>query len=154
VPPFSRNLKKRIIKSPKLYFYDVGLATYLLGIRNKQQLFTHIAKGPLFENFIISELIKTKFNFNTQVDIYFYRDRQMKELDLVTYSSSGISAIEIKSARTFNTSMIRHLLKADKILNTKTKKILIYGGEIPQKYKDITIKPWNLWLSENLSSKN
>lgn len=102
LPPYFANIGKRLIKSPKLYFYDTGLAAYLLGIENEDQLATHPVKGALFENLVVNEAMKNRLNRGKDPNLYFYRDKSQKEVDLLHTQANEIYAYEIKSAQTFH----------------------------------------------------
>lgn len=102
--PYYANINKRLMKSPKLYFYDVGLASYLLGIENTGQLNRDPLYGGLFENMIILEAIKHRFNKGLDHNLFFYRDSNRNEVDLLFKKGSKIVPIEIKSAQTYTSS--------------------------------------------------
>ena len=98
IQPFYANIRKRLVKSPKLYFYDVGLASYLIGIENARQITTHPLRGPLFENAVVSEALKYRFNRGYRSNISFFRDSRGLECDLFYETGHGIGAVEVKSA--------------------------------------------------------
>lgn len=102
LPPYFANIGKRLIKSNKIYFYDTGLAAYLLGIENEEQLTTHPAKGALFENMIVNEAMKNRLNRGKDPNLFFYRDKSQKEVDLLHTQANEIYAYEIKSAQSFH----------------------------------------------------
>ena len=101
LPPYFRNFGKRLVKTPKLYFLDVGLAAWLLGIRDAQTLSTHAMRGALFETWVVCELIKERFNAGQPMDLYFWRDNVGHEVDVVFESEGKLQPIEIKSGATF-----------------------------------------------------
>lgn len=101
LPPYFRNFGKRLVKTPKLYFFDVGLAAWLLGIRDAQTLSTHAMRGALFETWVVCELIKERFNAGQPMDLYFWRDNVGHEVDVVFESEGKLQPIEIKSGATF-----------------------------------------------------
>lgn len=103
LPPYFRNIGKRLIKAPKIYFYDTGLVCYLLGIRNPQELDTHPMRGAIFENLVVCEFLKHQYNFNLNSSLYFYRDNK-KEVDLLQEDGLKVDAYEIKVAQQDNTS--------------------------------------------------
>ena len=126
-----RNIKKQIIKSPKLYFYDTGLASYLLDIHNHKQISNHYMHGALFENFIVTEIMKLHYNHGLPMNLSFYRDKS-KEVDLIYKHADQLIAIEIKSSKTFHENFYESLDYFEKITNNKYKinqKAIIYGGE-------------------------
>jgi hypothetical protein len=131
--PFYANINKRLTKSPKLYFYDVGLATFLSGINEPYQLFTSPIKGSLFENLVVMEMLKNKYNRFKPYQLFYYRDSNNNEIDLVVDYSTHLDAIEIKSSQTFDKSFLKGLnyireLLPQKIRNTT----LCYSGEMEQ----------------------
>ncbi len=141
--PHHRNFNKRIVKMPKLYFYDTGLASSLLGIQNEQQVDTNPYRGSLFENFVITELIKTRFNEAKQPHIYFWRDNTGHEIDVVMENPDELSPIEIKSGKTITPDYFIGLSFWNKI-SGQNGGTIIYGGDSFQKRSNgITIFPWN-----------
>ncbi len=100
LPPFHANIRKRLVRSPKLYFYDVGLASYLLGIEHADQIATHPLRGALFENAFIADALKHRFNRGQQPNLSFFRDARGLECDLFYQIGQSIGAIEIKSGST------------------------------------------------------
>ena len=107
--PFFNNKSKRLIKSPKLYFTDVGLACYLLHIEEPKQLARDPLRGFLFENMVIMELMKARYNANKKPNLYFYRDHHQNEVDALLVSGDKYTAIEIKSAETFTPEFVKGL---------------------------------------------
>lgn len=108
--PYHANLRKRLTKSPKLYFYDTGLLCYLLRIRTLDQLLTSPYLGMVFENFVIEERMKTHLNAGREPDLYFYRDNNKVEVDLVDLTEPDCGLIaEIKSSQTYRSGFARHL---------------------------------------------
>ena len=107
--PLHNNFGKRYIKSPKIYFLDTGLACRLLGIRHAEEIEGHYLRGNLFENYVVAELHKEISSRNADIEMFFYRDAKQNEVDLILRSSSGDSAVEIKSASGFSTSMLKGL---------------------------------------------
>ena len=92
---------------PKLYFHDVGLASWLLGIRTAEQITTHPLRGSLFETFIIAELIKSRFNQGERPDLFFWRDSNGNEVDVIAEQGGKLMPIEIKSGKTSKEKLIR-----------------------------------------------
>ncbi len=131
LPPYFQNFGKRLVKTPKLYFLDVGLMAWLLGIRDEASLATHAARGALFETWVVAELIKARFNAGQPADLYFWRDSTGNEVDLAFETPSGLQAIEIKSGSTFAPDWVDGLKKWQKIAGDVPilKPLLIYGGE-------------------------
>ena len=100
--PFYKNMNKRLVKSPKLYFYDTGLVCYLLRIEDVSQIVNHPLKGELFETFIISEFIKKRLHFGRSDNIYYFRESNGNEIDVIIDTGEGPIPIEIKSGQTVN----------------------------------------------------
>ena len=130
LPPYFQNFGKRLVKSPKLYFLDVGLMAWLLGIRDEQSIATHAARGALFETWVVSEILKLRFNAGQPADLYFWRDSAGHEIDLVFETAAGLQAVEIKSGSTFAADWTDGLNKWQKFTGDTPilKPILIYGG--------------------------
>ena len=141
--PYFKNFNKQISKSSKLYFYDTGLLCHLLHISTGKQLLSSLYKGPVFENFIISEKIKQKENTGLNIDFFFWRDKTGNEVDLVTDNHKSISIAEIKSAETINTSFWKTLYYFEKLFGKPLEKQLYYGGkENQQRTGKLQITGW------------
>lgn len=144
LPPYFRNFNKRLIKTPKLYFYDTGLACYLLGIRTADELNTHYAKGALFENFVITEVMKNFYNRGILQSLYFWRDRTGNEIDLLVDIGGQLHPTEIKSSQTIHPNFFKNLHYFNKISeNEASLATLIYGGDLNQNRSNGNIKSWN-----------
>lgn len=107
LPPFFENIRKRVVKSPKLYFTDTGLAAFLLGIHNQEQVSRDPLRGNLYENLMILEVLKSLLNQGKRPDLYFYRDSNGNEVDLLIRSHRGLLPVEIKSSATFNKQFLK-----------------------------------------------
>jgi uncharacterized protein len=107
LPPFFENIQKRVIKTPKLYFTDVGLASYLLGIRDAEQLARDPLRGNLYENMVISDIYKGILNRGERAEIFFFRDSHGNEVDLLLRQAGHLVPIEIKSASTFTLGFLK-----------------------------------------------
>lgn len=108
--PFYRNIGKRLVKTPKIYFYDVGLVCYLLGIQNAHQLETHPLRGQIFENMVVAEILKHRMNHGLDNNLFFYRDRSQYEVDVVLDDSLlSVSAFEVKLASTIHNDFYKSL---------------------------------------------
>lgn len=145
--PHFNNFNKRIIKTPKLYFYDTGLLCYLLKISNTEVLSTHPLRGNIFENWVISETVKKYHNRGEEPPVYFWQDAKGREIDLVIDQGDYLFPIEIKSSFTANPSFIKNCayFSALQSPSRKNKNLLgecIYCGESEQNLKGFTIKPW------------
>jgi len=140
--PHHVNFNKRLTKQPKLYFYDTGLASHLLSIDSEKTLKTHYARGSLFENFIILELLKNRFNKGLESNLYFWRDHHGKEIDVLVDKGQSLKAIEIKSAETINESFFKGLKYWHSLDDKNNDLHLVYGGDQVQKRGDIQVYPW------------
>ena len=129
VQPYHSNFNKRLVKTPKLYFYDTGLACNLLGIDDEKQLINHLAKGALFENMVINELLKERMNKGIKPKFYFWRDAQGNEVDLLIQEKGTTTALEIKSSKTYTPDFFKGLSYYSAISKTEKKNIfLVYAG--------------------------
>jgi predicted AAA+ superfamily ATPase len=127
--PYHKNFGKRLIKTPKLYFYDTGLLSYLLNIRDKTQLSTHYLKGNIFENFILLELLKYRFNKDRPSNIYFWRDNSRNEIDCIVDGTSP-EGIEIKSGKTFTKDSIKQIQFWKRLTGYDSNTFhVVYGGD-------------------------
>ena len=145
--PHFKNFNKRIVKSPKLYFYDTGLLCYLLGINNPEQLSVHPLRGNIFENFIVSEYFKLKINSGLPKNYYFWRDQKGHEIDLIEDRSTYLFPIEIKMSETFNADFIKSInflngLQEDEIKNINPKGAVVYSGQQENTFKEISLYNW------------
>lgn len=142
LPPFYKNYNKRLIKSPKLYFYDVGLLCYLLNV-DMSSLQQHPLRGGVFENFIINEFIKTKFNTHRVPDFYFFRDSSGHEVDLVYEEKGKVYGVEIKSAQTFNESFLKGLKRFKALAGESFGEgQVIYAGDVNQQRGPFEVCSW------------
>lgn len=139
VPPYYNNYGKRLTKSPKIYFTDTGLVTSLLGIRELSQLSREPLIGNIFENFVVSELLKGQLNRGWRPSLYFFRDAYGFEIDLIIDSLRRPKPVEIKSAFTFNASMCKNLEKFTQIVPDSLPPALVYSGESFGQFKNIEV---------------
>ena len=133
--PYHKNFNKRIIKTPKIYFYDTGLLCYLLGVRTLNDLEIHFAKGQIFENFVLLERMKQNLNYQLFEKHYFWRDSSGHEIDLLIEKGMELNAIEITSSKTIHLNFFKNLKIFNKI-NPSVKSYIIYGGNEKQKRTD------------------
>jgi len=141
--PHHNNLGKRLVKSPKLYFYDTGLACHLLNIVNPEQITTHYLKGGLFENLIISELLKQRYNAGLESNLYFWRDKAGYEIDCLIETNSGLIPIEIKAGKTIASDYFTNIEYWNSLQKTSSaQSYIIYNGS-KQKRNNHTILNWN-----------
>ena len=139
--PHSRNFNKRLIKSPKLYFYDTGLLCYLLGIRSAEDLEIHSLRGAIFETYIISEFHKSCFNAGIEPPLYYWRDSQGHEVDLIIENGERLFPVEIKSGQTVSGSMLDGL-NYWRSLDRGDAGMLIYGGAENYTRSGIAVRSW------------
>jgi len=129
LPPYFANISKRLIKSPKLYFYDTGLAAYLMGIRHIEQLGTHPLRGMLFENLVVVETLKYFLNKSRRPQLFFYRDSNGNEVDLIVPHAGRPVPIEIKSAATLSRSLFQGVSRFCQAIPEAEHPILVYDGK-------------------------
>ena len=140
--PFSGNIGKRLMKAPKLYFYDVGLAAFLLGIENEKQILTHPLYGSLFENMVVCEFLKHRFNCGKPANMNFYRDSSGNEVDIICNLADSLIPVEIKAGMTVRDDFFKGLNYLDKTINNLTdEKIIVYGGDAIQRRSNALIIP-------------
>lgn len=141
--PHHKNYSKRIVKTPKLYFYDTGLACSLLGIKNEDEIKLHWAKGALFENMIIADIMKNYLNQGYVPSLFFWRDSTGNELDCLIEGALGIKAVEIKSSTTLHPDFFRGLNYYKDLSNLNDESAyLIYGGNKNVRRKEATVLSW------------
>lgn len=144
--PHYKNFNKRLIKRPKLYFYDTGLACNLLQIKSMEQLDVHFARGNLFENFIINELLKARYNIVETSNLYFWRNKHGKEIDCLIEKANSLLPIEIKSSSTYQKEHFKNMNYWNKLAqNSKENSYLVYAGN-----EDDTLPYGNLTSWKNL----
>jgi len=133
LPPFYENISKRMIKSPKLYFYDVGLASYLLGIDDTVQMNRDPLRGSLFENMVLMEMIKYRFNSGLDHKLSFFRDSHHNEVDIIYRKGRKLLPVEIKSSQTFNPDFMKGLDYFKSLFSNEVENdMLIYDGTFEQ----------------------
>jgi predicted AAA+ superfamily ATPase len=142
--PHHKNYNKRLVKMPKLYFTDTGLASSLLEIHSEKQFSTHFLRGALFENFILAEFIKRRYNGGLKNNCYFWRDNKGVEIDCIIDSGNKLTPVEIKSANTFNQDFFKNLNYWNKLADNKAENsLVIYGGEKSRDTKDGKLLSWS-----------
>ena len=143
IAPYFRNFGKRLVKRPKLYFLDAGLAAWLMGIRAHETLNIHSQRGALFETLVVSEFIKARFNNAQPADLYFWRDNVGHEIDLIQEQAGHLQAIEIKSGATFVREWLKPVKKWQAITkeHTLTPQI-IYGGTDSYQRENTRVLSW------------
>lgn len=140
VPPLHANISKRLIKSPKLYFHDVGLAAHLLGIDAQSQVLAHPLRGPLFENLVMGELLKHRLNGGRRGDLHFYRDSTGLEVDAVSSLGADLLGVEVKAGATLASGHLETLRKITEVLPTRfAHRVLVNDGDRTYDRESITI---------------
>ena len=129
LPPYYKNFSKRLIKSKKLYFYDTGLACSLLKIESPEQIAHHYLRGGLFESYVISELLKHRFNQGKESNCSFWRDNQGHEIDCILEQGGKVLPIEIKSGETIDRKFFKSLAYWKELSGLQDEAYLIFGGE-------------------------
>jgi predicted AAA+ superfamily ATPase len=128
--PHHKNFNKRLVKSPKLYFYDTGLACSLLQIQSAEQLQSHYLKGGLFENFVINEMTRYFLNKGIKPQLCFWQNKDKKEIDIILDKGTSLFPFEVKASKTRNHHLLENLSYWNKLNNTPPEHLnLIYGGE-------------------------
>ncbi len=140
LPPFFQNFGKRVIKSPKYYFIDVGLLVYLLGIEEPEQISRDPLVGSIFENLVIIEILKARFNQGKEANLYFYRDSTGKEVDLLVPDGRALRPIEIKSAATFTKSFLQGIERFKQVADYKGESWIVYTGEGKLARENVTLR--------------
>jgi len=132
-----------VIKQPKLYFYDTGLAASLLRIRSRDALFSSHLRGNLFENFIVAEYCKSAFHAGAQPDAFFFRDRTGNEVDLIIDKTPQLVPVEIKSGESISQDSFKGLIKYQSLSNVSPEKsFLVYAGTKSGKRKHARLLSW------------
>ena len=144
LPPYYENISKRLVKSPKLYFNDTGLACYLLDIESPRQLERDKMRGPLFENMVVMEIVKHRYNQGNDGGVYFYRDSNQNEVDILLKQEGEITALEVKSSMTYHPSFEKTLRQLPNWIKTPvTKRAIVYAGEFENSISDIKLLNYN-----------
>jgi len=138
LPPFHANINKRLVKAPKLYFVDTGLASWLLGINTTDQLDVHPMRGPLFENLVVNEAIKLGINQGTPFHLYFYRDKGQHEVDLIKENPNGtLQIFEIKASKTYRSDYFKNINYLKSLIgNQIVSSQVVYDGSQEHYKKD------------------
>lgn len=141
--PHYKNFNKRIVKTPKLYFYDTGLVAWLLGIQDASQLMLHPQRGAIFETWIVTEMLKVRYNLGLQSNLFFWRDNTGNEVDIVIDKGLTLEPVEIKSGQTITADSFAGLRKFCILAGeTAGRATLLYGGNERQKRQDVDVLPW------------
>lgn len=129
VQPHFSNLNKRITKAPKLHFLDSGLVCYLLGIQSAEQLKTHPLRGAIFESWVVSELLKQRYHQAQQANLYYFRENNGHEVDLVLDFGNKVEAVEIKAGKTYATDFFKNVVYYRKLNAQCRRGVVVYGGD-------------------------
>jgi predicted AAA+ superfamily ATPase len=141
--PHHNNFGKRLVKTPKLYFLDSGLAAWLLGMRDAQTLETHASRGALFETWVFSELYKHSLNAGQTPALHFWRDSTGNEIDLIDETAQGLRPIEIKSGATYAKDWVSGLRKWQALAKTESlQPAIVYGGDLSFEREDLEVWGW------------
>jgi predicted AAA+ superfamily ATPase len=141
--PFHKNFNKRIVKMPKLYFYDTGLAANLLGLENENQLDLSIYKGPLFENLIVLELLKNRFNQGKPNNLFFWRNNSGHEIDVIIERHNQIIPVEIKSGQTITKDYFKGIHYWQKLTQTEGGFVVYSGDEMQWRGQQVSVLPYH-----------
>ena len=141
--PHHRNFNKRLIKAPKLYFLDAGLAVWLLGVHTTEQMLFHAQRGAIFETFVVSEFLKDRFNQGLPSNLFYWRDSKGLEIDLILENGERLGAVEIKAGQTIAPDFFSSLKRWGKLTGQIDRPAwLVYGGERTWTSENISIIPW------------
>lgn len=147
LPAWHANIRKQVVKAPKLNFLDSGLACHLLGIREPDQLRLHPLRGAVFESWVVSEVYKNLAHRGTQPNLFHYREARGPEIDLLLEQGERLAAVEIKSGSTVNQDFFKNLKWFTRRLQDggqkrRVQSYIVYGGESSQKRSDAHVLPW------------
>ena len=139
--PWFKNRNSQVVKTPKVYFCDTGLVSYLLGIETPEQMIRDPLLGNIFENFVVIEALKTRLNLGLEPNLYFFRNSNGLEIDLILQEQNKLNLFEIKSGKSLNDEFCRNMKNFsakynEDIISTSTKGTVIYSGETYESYKD------------------
>ena len=140
--PYYKNFGKRVIKSPKLYFVDTGIACSLLNIRSSQELSLHYLRGGLVESYIISDLFKQYYNLDRWPSLYFWRDHQGNEIGCIAEESLYAALLEIKAGKTVIPEFFKQFSYWKSITTMATENYIIYGGSENRRWPEAQVLSW------------
>ena len=147
LPPLHRNLRKRLTRSPKLYFYDTGLLCHLLGIRSAEQIRTHPLRGAIFETWVVGEILKARYHHGVRGGESFYRDHSGHEVDVVLSTAELTTAVEVKAGRTISSEFLGPLHRFRDLMQAaeppeRVETVLVYGGDQESPRSGTRLVPW------------
>jgi predicted AAA+ superfamily ATPase len=150
IQPYYKNFSKRLIKSPKLYFYDTGLACSLLKLTEPEMVNTHYLYGSLFENLVITEILKNRYHSGKRPSVYYWRESNGVEIDcIIDKGNNEILALEIKGGQTFTKDYVKNIRNFAKDENgLKINKAIVYAGEQSANINDVQLIPWRMFSSK------
>jgi predicted AAA+ superfamily ATPase len=150
IQPYYKNFSKRLIKSPKLYFYDTGVACSLLKLTDPEMINTHYLYGSLFENLVITEILKSQCHSGKRPSVYYWRESNGVEIDcIIEQGNNEILALEIKGGQTFTKDYMKNLRNFAKYEDgLKINKAIVYAGEQSTNIKDVQLIPWSMLSSK------
>lgn len=142
--PWHANLGKRLVKAPKLHFYDTGLACWLMGIRTPEQLRTHPLRGPIFETWVVTELLKHRTNRGESTGLYFYRDAHQVEVDVLIEEPGKFTLVEAKAGQTVSDDLLKNLFAVGQALGKRgqIESLAVIGGDRTQKRTQVAVVSW------------
>lgn len=144
LPPYYENISKRLVKTPKLYFNDPGLACYLLDIETPKQLALDKMRGAIFENMVVMECLKHRYNQGKEGNVFFYRDSNGQEVDILMKEGGSLTAIEVKSSMTYQPDFVKSLKRLPEWTNTPiTRRAVVYSGDMENTAGDIWLLRYN-----------
>lgn len=148
--PHHINFNKTIVKRPKIYFYDTALVCYLLGIQTAVQLSLHHSRGAIFETMVITELIKKRTNKGESINLFYWREKTGREIDIIVDTAGKLLPVEIKAGKTISNEFFRNIEYWCK-LSQQNQSILLYGGEQEQKRSDGKwVMNWRLIIDKDI----
>jgi predicted AAA+ superfamily ATPase len=150
--PHHKNFNKRLVKQPKLYFYDTGLASHLLGLHKSEDLVSHYMRGALFENFVVADLIKQRYNQGRESNLNFWRDNHGHEVDVVISAGENLIPLEIKSSQTISSEQFKSLSYWYELTGKKNDGYLVYAGSASQERTVGSVMSWKDLYKINNSS--
>jgi predicted AAA+ superfamily ATPase len=150
--PHHKNFNKRLVKQPKLYFYDTGLASHLLGLHKSEDLVSHYMRGALFENFVVADLIKQRYNQGRESNLNFWRDNHGHEVDVVISAGENLIPLEIKSSQTISSEQFKSLSYWYELTGKKNDGYLVYAGNASQERTMGRVMSWKDLYKINNSS--
>jgi predicted AAA+ superfamily ATPase len=147
LPAWHTNIRKQVVKTPKLHFFDSGLVCYLLGIREPKQLYLHPLRGAIFESWVISEIYKACVHSGLQPSLFHYREARGPEIDLLIESGEELELVEIKSGATTNNDFFKNLRRFSDRMKSAGKKRpirshVVYGGDDSHQRSDAQVLSW------------